>query len=496
LTQQPPSTSSEDPIAAGDRLYAQHQPRAALALYEAAIRQVPENAESHYRAAIASRDLGRHAAALQHMAKAVRVNPGFVQGYVELAHLFLTAGESGRALEAIRRAAELAPQEVQLQVDLANVLEADRQIEAAAQQVDQLLAAGKRTPRLAVTFARLSGPLKREAEALALIKELQQNLGAYAVRERAALHFATANLLDRMGRYDEAFQEAAKGNGLRGPRYNPALVERLVDSSLAYFTPQKLAKLPRATHGSQLPVFIVGMPRSGTSLIEQILASHPQAFGGGESERVYFLWDAAVRRLASPEAPLADALDRMTVTDANELAADYLETIRAIRPSAARFTEKTPWNSLHLGLIALLLPRARVIHCRRDPMDTGLSCFMTDFAHGNNFSFDLASIAHFQKQTDRLMAHWKSVLDLPILEVDYERVVKDLEGQTRRLLEFVGLPWDERCVRFHENPRAVTTASQAQVRRPIYASSVGRWRHYVKWLEPLRAAMVARVSNP
>jgi hypothetical protein len=179
----------------------------------------------------------------------------------------------------------------------------------------------------------------------------------------------------------------------------------------------------------------------------------------------------------------------MTASDADELADDYLQTIRAIGPDAARFTEKTPWNSMHLGLIALLLPQARVVHCRRDPMDTGLSCFMTDFAHGNNFSFDLASIAHFQKQTDRLMAHWKSVLDLPILEVDYERVVKDLEGEARRLLKFVGLPWDDRCARFHENPRAVTSASQSQVRRPIYASSVGRWRHYAKQLGPLRDAL-------
>lgn len=392
-------------------------------------------------------------------------------------------------MEAIQRAAELAPGNVQVLVDLANVLEADRQVEAAAQRVDQLLAAGHRTPRLIVTFARLAGPQKRESEAIALIRQLLQDPSAHPARERAALHLAAANLMDRMGRYDEAFDEAAKGKSLLGPRYNPALVERLVDSSVAYFTPRKIAQLPRATHGSELPVFIVGMPRSGTSLIEQILASHPQVFGGGETERVYQLWDAAVRRLASPERPLADAIDRMTVADADELAADYLQTICAIAPDGARFTEKTPWNSMHLGLIALLLPQARVIHCRRDPMDTGLSCFMTDFAHGNNFSFDLASIAHFQKQTDRLMAHWKSVLDLPILELDYERVVRDVEGEARLLIKFVGLPWDDRCARFHENPRAVTSASQSQVRRPIYASSVGRWRHYARQLEPLRAAI-------
>jgi hypothetical protein len=140
-------------------------------------------------------------------------------------------------------------------------------------------------------------------------------------------------------------------------------------------------------------------------------------------------------------------------------------------------------------LIAILFPLARVIHCRRDPLDTCVSCFMTDFARGNFFSSSLASAGHYYRQYERTMSHWKSVLDLPILEVNYEQVVADVEGQSRRMVEFLGLPWNAQCLRFFENKRFVETASQAQVREPIYKGSVGRWRHYEKHLGPLRAAL-------
>ena len=146
-----------------------------------------------------------------------------------------------------------------------------------------------------------------------------------------------------------------------------------------------------------------------------------------------------------------------------------------------------PLNFMHLGLIAILFPQAHIIHCRRDPLDTCLSCFMTDF---NAFSYgSLPAYGHFQRHSELMMNHWKSVLDLPILEMDYELMVRDAEPQTRRLIDFVGLPWDDRCLRFHENKRLVATASQSQVRRPIYTKSVERWRNYEKHLAPLRAAL-------
>jgi hypothetical protein len=186
---------------------------------------------------------------------------------------------------------------------------------------------------------------------------------------------------------------------------------------------------------------------------------------------------------------LPQSLDVIQSSQLDELAGRYLGGLSSLNPAALRICDKLPANFLHLGLISLLFPKARIIHCRRDAMDTCLSCYFSDFASGNLFSFDLKNLGEYYRQYDRLMAHWHSVLDVPILSVQYEQLVGDLEGQTRRMLEFLALPWDERCLRFHQNPRPVSTLSSEQVRQPIYQSSVGRWRHYQKHLEPLWAAL-------
>jgi sulfotransferase family protein len=238
------------------------------------------------------------------------------------------------------------------------------------------------------------------------------------------------------------------------------------------------------------PLFIVGMPRSGTSLVEQILASHPQVHGGGELDVMFKAATAAMQKLSRQGwAEFPQYFNRLSLGTADELADIYLQPLIALNPAAQRITDKMPLNFLHVGLIALLFPQSRVIHCRRDPMDTCLSCFMTDFAAGNEFSYDLTALGHFHRQQERLMAHWKSVLDLPIFDVNYEQLVSDPQPQTRRLLEFAGLSWNDKCLRFHENDRFVNTASNEQVRRPMYKSSVQRWKNYEKHLIPLQAAL-------
>jgi hypothetical protein len=175
----------------------------------------------------------------------------------------------------------------------------------------------------------------------------------------------------------------------------------------------------------------------------------------------------------------------MTAQDANELAAEYLRVIDTVDDQATYVTDKTPMNVVMLGLVASLLPDIRVMHCIRDPRDTCLSCYLTDFATGNEFTRNLSDLACVYRDYQRQMAHWKRVLPLPILDVHYEDLIADQEGQTRRMLGFLNLPWDERCLRFHENRRLVGTASLDQVRKPIYATSVGRWKQYEKHLGEL-----------
>jgi hypothetical protein len=336
----------------------------------------------------------------------------------------------------------------------------------------------------------MSPRCERELEAIALIdRQLQSSSGSLSKRDQSSLHFATANLLDRLGRYDEAFERASRANVLRGVKYDAKLVERLVDQFIEYFSRKTLTRLPRANHGIDTPVFIVGMPRSGTSLVEQILASHAAIDGAGERDWVFRLWETVVQRSGGPTTSLAECVDRLSLDDVNAMAGQYHQTIRQFSPYAARVIDKTPTNFMHLGLIAMMFPMARVLYCRRDPLDTCLSCYMTDFAAGSNFSFDLASAGHFHRQNERLMEHWKSALDIPILEVQYEKVVDGLEAESHRMLEFLGMPWDENCLHFAQSPRAVSTASRDQVRHPIYRKSIGRWRHYESHLHPLQAAL-------
>ena len=167
----------------------------------------------------------------------------------------------------------------------------------------------------------------------------------------------------------------------------------------------------------------------------------------------------------------------------------HLGPFTALKPDAVRITDKLPLNFLHLGLIQIFFPEARIIHCRRDPMDTCLSCFLTYFNRGHEFKHSLAHSGHFYRLYERLMSHWKSVIDLPILDVSYEQVVADPETQSRRMIEFLGLPWDDRCLNFHEVKRPCVTASVLQVRTPIYNTSVQRWRRYERHLGPLKAAL-------
>jgi hypothetical protein len=221
------------------------------------------------------------------------------------------------------------------------------------------------------------------------------------------------------------------------------------------------------------------MPRSGTSLVEQIIASHPAASGAGEVE----FWGQTISRQANTllQEPPDDSARR-------KLAQAYLRALTVNSADAVRVVDKLPFNSEYLGLIHSVLPNARFIYLRRDPIDTCLSCFLQDFPPALNFTLDLSDLAHFYTQHHRLMEHWRRALPPgKLLDVPYEELIADQEGWSRRILEFVGLPWDDRCLSFHTTNRTVLTASYWQVRQKLYSSSVGRWRNYRKFIGPLLA---------
>jgi hypothetical protein len=338
----------------------------------------------------------------------------------------------------------------------------------------------------------------KAAEAVAVLERClhQPDL---APADRRSLHFGAAGLLDKLGRYDDAFAHARQGNEL-GRRlfrpFDPVAQAASTSRRIAYATPERLRAMPRATHGNRRPAFIVGMPRSGTSLVEQILASHPAVFGAGELPTLGQIAVSIARADWDEGDPYPQCLESLSIRRANRLAAQYLSHIESLNRNATYVTDKMPLNGSLLGLVELLFPGCHVIHCVRDPLDTCLSCYLTGFQEGNAFTADLAHLGAYYRDYQRLVGHWKSVVELPILDVRYEDLVQNPAPQVRRMLDFLNLPWDDRCLKFHDNPRPVHTASRDQVRRPMYRSSIGRWRNYEKHLGPLIAALDNGPAEP
>jgi tetratricopeptide (TPR) repeat protein len=491
-----PNGDSAIQVARGDALFSRGLFGDALACFLDAQRQKSNVAEYAYRAGLAYWRLGQHDSARLQYEAALRLNPDYAAAHGELGRVLLAMGNITGATFHATRAAELAPDDPDLATALASVLEADRHDDAAAAIVQRLIGQGVESTDLAMVYSRLAMRRGEEKRAIAFIDRLLNKTPTLGSREQSALHFSAANLLDRLGRYDQAFENAERANRLRGVRYDPIQTGRSFQNFIDFFSREMLDRLSGVYRGGDLsrhpsadtgalPVFIIGMPRSGTSLVEQILASHPQVHGAGELDWIAGIFESALQRGSRAATPTLESLRNLLPADIADLQAQYLQPLQALNPAARRITDKMPLNFIHLGLIAILFPQAKMIHCRRDPLDTCLSCFMTDFTAGHEFSSTLNSLGHFYRQYDRMMSHWKTALPMQILELQYEQLVNDIEPQTRHLLSFLELPWDDKCLRFHENRRFVGTASNSQVRRPLYQSSVGRWKNYERQLSGL-----------
>jgi len=324
----------------------------------------------------------------------------------------------------------------------------------------------------------------RLTEAIALLEARLPELAAD--EDRMEVEFRLGELYDAAGDSDSAMAHLLRANRLKRSVFDPAHYAGLVDRLLAVFSPDAFAGMPAPSHADDRPVFIVGMPRSGTSLVEQILASHREIHGAGELPDLGLLALSTARKGA--EYP--ESVPGLSHEDVDHLAAAYRARLDQIAPDARRVTDKMWQNFEFLGFAALLFPRARVIHCTRDALDTGVSCFFQHFyGAGVPFAYDLAHIGAYYRQYRRIMGHWQNVLPLPILDISYERLVADTEGEIRKMVDFCGLSWDASCLRFFETERVIGTASHDQVRRPVYRTSVGRYRRYRRWLEPLVQAL-------
>lgn len=522
----------------------------AAARYEHALALVPDYAEARSNFAHLLCDLGRLDEAAEQARRAIDINPRCADAYVNLAGVEMARHRHAEALrwldslltsmpghgngliaqskclrrldrieealDSARQAAAIAP----YSADAHNVL---GQALQAAGRFDEALACFDKAARLpgtamgtaAVNRADLLAEIGRGAEAAAVYQQVLAadpgNVSAWAGRvdqksyaaddpeiaqmetllatgavqgldDRINLHFLLGKAYMDSGDGPRAFHHLGEGNRLKRATFtfDVEATGRWMAEIAETFTPALLGKFKGAS--SDLPVFVLGMPRSGTTLVEQILASHPQVHGAGELHMM--------QSLVSGIGDYPAAVAQLTPEEAARLGEAYLAQVAPLARGRRHVIDKMPANFMHAGLIRLILPNARIIHCRRDPVDTCLSCYTKLFTAEQRFAYDLAELGAFHRAYDALTAHWRAVLPQDrYMEVEYEAVVDDLEGQARRMVDFLGLAWDESCLSFHRTTRPVRTASLHQVRRPIYATSAGRWRGHADHLQPLLRAL-------
>jgi tetratricopeptide (TPR) repeat protein len=451
----------------------------------AATRLAPRDVDGFYNLGLIYADKKDDQSAVKAYRRALKIAPTHGLSWNNLGSSLERLGNTKGALEAYQRAIKLNARHTEAQNNLGALLVSLGRLDEARHHLQ--LALDER-PQFAEAHYNLSS-LKtytrgdRHVEDLLAIAPQRAGLSATG---RVQFDFALAKALDDVGDYDAAFTAYQEGNALQHALtpYNESLSERIFQGVLKTFTRQ-LFEQPREPSGyadQRTPIFIVGMPRSGTSLLEQILATHPSVHGAGELSD----FDDVVREILAPVP--GEPLDAkgLSAAQLKELGKRYLDRVWRGSPNSAFITDKMPANFFYLGLIHLALPKARIIHAMRDPMDSCFSCYTRLFKSSMEFTYDLGMVGRYYSRYARLMQHWHEVLPQgTILDLPYEDMIANTEHEARRVTEFVGLPWDPACLDFHRNQRVVHTASVAQVRKPIYNSSVGRWRHFAAHLEPL-----------
>jgi tetratricopeptide (TPR) repeat protein len=484
----------------------------AAALFEEAVALDSSHAEALNNLGSSLSFLGRYHEAEHCFRQAIAIKPSYSDAHGNLGHLFQVKADFVAAEVSLRRALKLNPTFTEARINLgltltflgrlrdaracfAKVLKAAPRNSQALHGLGQVTALEGRfeeaettfrrvvdiDPKMTSAWASLAGTRKMTAADGEWFKNVEK-IATSNVHplDEANLRFAMGKYFDDVGNFAQAFQNFKRGNELLktvAADYDRKERSRLIDELIRVYTREEISKIKIPGSASSKPVFVVGMPRSGTSLSEQIIASHPAAYGAGE---LHF-WEALIAK----DTGLTQGI--LSEPARAKAAEEYLRILEASSANASRIVDKAPVNSDFLGVIYSVFPNARVIYMQRDPIDTCLSCYFQQFLLGLNFTFDLSDLAHYYREHRRMMVHWRKVLPPGfILDVPYEELVNDLETWSRKMLDFIGLEWNPRVLEFHTNKRQVVTASAWQVRQKIYRSSVARWRNYEQFLGVLK----------
>jgi tetratricopeptide (TPR) repeat protein len=454
----------------------------ALASYRRALELLPDFAEAHNNLGSLLRGIGHVEDAIACFGQAIALKPDFAEAHSNLGIALRLLGRTSAAEESCRRALALNPNSAVTYAVLAEACADRGEFSDAEGLFKRALAIEPELPEAWAGIGRVRRLSRSDTDWLAEVQRIAG--GPLAPRKEAQLRTALGKYFDDIGDFPQAFLNYRRANDLRKQcraPYDRGEMTRAVDRIIQSYDRNWINRAQVNSMSSERPVFIVGMLRSGTTLAEQIIASHPAAFGAGELP----FWTAAS---AAYQASLTGSEERTSAL--RKMAEHYLQLQQELAPEALRIVDKMPANYLALGLIHAALSNARIIHMKRNPIDTCLSIYFQHFETGLAYANDLGDLAHYYGEYSRLMRHWRISLSKDaILEVPYESLVEDQELWSRKMLAFIGLSWDPRCLGFHSIHRTVITASKWQVRQPISKSSVGRWRNYEQFLGPLAELM-------
>jgi len=454
-------------------------------IYQSILKEQPQHPDALHLLGVIAHTVGKNDIAVNLIETAIKINPDVPDFYNNCGEAYRALQKNDLAIVRYEQALAIKPDYAEPHSNLGITHAEQGQMEEACTHFEQALAI---KPNFAEAHHHLTMS-KPKQDQVHVIEKLLTNPSISAI-DSMRYHYALGNIFDSAKSFTQAFEHYNKANTLKRKSitYDSQSHSDFVDRLIKTYSKSYFQKFTKCGSNSELPTFIIGMPRSGTTLVEQIISSHAQVYGAGELESFRRI-EAAITKRFEASNPYPECMSLCDESVVLDFSAKYLGELDNYSQVAIRITDKMPINFLLIGLIKILFPKARIIHCRRNALDTCTSIFLNYFVDANEYSFDLNDIGQYYLDYERLMVHWHGLFPTEIFDVQYEELVMNQEKISRQLIEHIGLEWDDKCLDFHLNKRIIKTASTLQVRQPIYKNSINRWKQYERHLEPLKAIL-------
>jgi len=451
-----------------------------MALYEEALALQPDNVQVHRHLGASLQKSGQMKKAIKCFEQALSLRPDYVDARIKLAQVLRELGRAEEALAQLEQVIDLKPEETEAHIIVALTLRELGQAERAIEQLERQL---RTKPDCGALYYHIA-MIEPKQELIPVVEKLISDPGL-SNRDAVYCHFALGNIFDGGRSYDQAFRHFLKANTLyrKSISYDTKEDTQVIDRLIKVYSKRFFQRKRQLGSATQLPVFIVGMQKSGSTLVEQIISSHSQVYGADEIHALTTIETSITQQLEHAN-PYPECMSLFDNKMAEVYSAQYLQELALHCPTATRICDKLLGNFSRIGLIKTLFPKARIIHCQRNPLDNCISIFFHFFPE-LKCSFELTELGRYYLDYQRLMSHWHNLFPGEILNVQYEELVMDQETISRQLIDYLGLEWDEKCLDFHNNKRDVRTSSNIQVRQPMYKNSMNRWKHYERQLQPL-----------